>query len=152
MRNRLSTMVAALLLMSAGSLAQDKNPQGAPQQDVPKQTTAATSEFPLTNQVDFGVRGTIFAEGSDQSRFQRYQDLRDGGTIDRIRWGKTTDRYLLKLEGDHLGYRDQRLAGAYNNYGKVKMSLEWNQTPLFFSQDTATLFTILKSSSIVTSS
>ncbi|PYR40633.1 MAG: hypothetical protein DMF93_10515 [Acidobacteria bacterium] len=141
MRNRLSTMVAALLLMSAGALAQDKNPQGAPQQDVPKQTTAATSEFPLTNQVDFGVRGTIFAEGSDQSRFQRYQDLRDGGTIDRIRWGRTTDRYLLKLEGDHLGYRDQRLAGAYNNYGKVKAAFEWNQIPIYYSDTTQSLYT-----------
>ena len=141
MRNRLSTMVAALLLISAGALAQDKNPQGAPQQDVPKQTTAATSEFPLTNQVDFGVRGTIFAEGSDQSRFQRYQDLRDGGTIDRIRWGRTTDRYLLKLEGDHLGYRDQRLAGAYNNYGKVKAAFEWNQIPIYYSDTTRSLYT-----------
>src|SRR5207249_585185 len=28
----------------------------------------------------------------------------------------------------------------YSNYGKVKASFEWNQIPLFFSRDTATLY------------
>jgi MtrB/PioB family decaheme-associated outer membrane protein len=142
MRNRLSTMVAALLLMSAGALAQDANPAEAPQQDVPKATAAATSEFPLTNQIDFGIRDTFFADGSDQARYQRYRDLRDGGTIDRVRWGKTTDAYWFKVEGDHLGYRDQRFAGSYNNFGKVKATFEWNQVPIFYSDTTRSLYAV----------
>src|SRR3982751_3328595 len=124
MRNRLLTRVPALLLVSAGALAQDKDGGGAPQQDVAKAAVATSPEFPLTNEIEFGIRGTIFGSGSDQARFQRYQDFRDGGTIDRFRWGKSTDAYLLKLEGDHLGYRDQRFSGSYNNYGKVKANFE----------------------------
>jgi MtrB/PioB family decaheme-associated outer membrane protein len=139
MRNRLFTLVAALLLVSGGALAQDKDP-GTPQQDVAKTSAATTPEFPLTNQIDFGIRGTIFGDGSDKARFQRYQDLRDGGTIDRFRWGKSTDAYLFKFEADHLGYRDQRFAGSYNNYGKVKASFEWNQIPLYFSDTTHSLY------------
>src|SRR5690348_16683855 len=142
MRNRLSTMVAALLLTSAGALAQDANPAEAPQQDTPKATTAATAEFPLTNQIDFGIRGTFFSDGSDQARYQRYRDLRDGGTIDRVRWSTTNDAYLFKIEGDHLGYRDQRFAGSYNNFGKVKATFEWNQVPIYYSDTTQSLYTV----------
>src|SRR5436189_2697946 len=93
MRNRLSTMVAALLLISGGALAQDTQTIGTAAQDVPKTTATAAaadaaSEFGVTNQIEFGLRGTVFGEGSDKARFQRYQDFRDGGTIDRFRWGK----------------------------------------------------------------
>ncbi len=45
------------------------------------------------------------------------------------------------MQADHVGYRDQRFYGALNDYGKVKVSFEWNQIPLFFSEDTRTLFT-----------
>src|SRR4051794_10007446 len=141
MRNRLFVMVAALLLSSGAATAQDKD-AGGTQPDVAKATSAATSpEFPLTNQIEFGLRGTMFGSGSDQARFQRYQDFRAGGTIDRFRWGKSTDQYLVKVEGDHLGYRDQRFSGSYNNYGKVKANVEWNQIPLYYSDSTQSLYT-----------
>ena len=140
MRTRLSTMVAALLLVPAGAMAQAQDPGGAPQQDVPKAAAAPTAEFPLTNQIDFGIRGTFFGDGSDKARYQRYQDLRDGGTIDLVRWSKTTDAYLFRLEGDHLGYRDQRFAGSYNNYGRVKATFEWNQVPIYYSATTQSLY------------
>jgi len=45
------------------------------------------------------------------------------------------------LQADHVGYRDQRYSASFNDYGRVKTSFEWNQTPLFFSQDTQTLYT-----------
>lgn len=140
MRTRLLATVAALLLVPGAAMAQDESGT-SPQADVGKSAPAATTEFGYTNQIDFGIRGTIFGSGSDQARFQRYQDFRDGGTIDRIRLGKATNTYLLKLEADHLGYRDQRLAASYNNYGKVKANFEWNQIPLFFSDSTQSLYT-----------
>lgn len=145
MRNRLSTMVAALLLISGGALAQDKPAIDAASQDVPKTTAtaavpAAAAEFGPTNQIEFGLRGTVFGAGSDKARFQRYQDFRDGGTIDRFRWAKSTDGYVFKAEADHLGYHDQRFLGSYNNYGKVKASFEWNQIPLYFSDTTRSLY------------
>jgi hypothetical protein len=139
MRNTLLTMVAALLLISAGATAQDKDPGGTTQPAV-AQTTAATGEFGFTNQIDIGVRGTLFGSGADKARFQRYSDFRDGGTIDRFRFGKTTEKYLFKAEADHLGYRDQRFAASYHNYGKVKANVEWNQIPLFYSDSTQSLY------------
>jgi MtrB/PioB family decaheme-associated outer membrane protein len=140
MRNRLSMMVAALLLVSGGAMAQDKDPAGAPQPDLAAAKTASP-EFTGTNQIEFGYRGTIYTANSDEARYQRYQDVRNGATVDKLRWGKTTDRYLFNVEADHLGYRDQRFAGSYNNYGKLKAAFEWNQVPLYFSQTTQSLYT-----------
>ena len=131
---------AALLLWSAGARAQDGNAKPDPQRDTPAAPAAASAEFPLLNQIDIGVRGTAFADGSDQARFQRYRDLRDGGTIDRLRLFKDSDQYRFNVQADHIGYRDQRFFGSFNNYGKVKASFEWNQIPLFYSQDTRTLY------------
>ena len=47
---------------------------------------------------------------------------------------------MFKAEADHLGYRDQRFLGSYNNYGNVKASFEWNQIPLYFSDSTQSLY------------
>ena len=140
MRTRLSTMVAALLLVAGGALAQDQSRTAASQPDV---TAAPPSspEFAGVNQIEFGYRGTMYSTGSDEARRQRYEDLRDGATVDKFRWGRTTDHYLFKVEADHLGYRDQRFAGSYNNYGKVKANFEWNQIPLYFSNTTQSLYT-----------
>ena len=58
-----------------------------------------------------------------------------------FRYANDTDARWFTAQADHVGYRDQRYSASYKNYGKVKASFEWNQIPLFFSQDTATLFT-----------
>jgi MtrB/PioB family decaheme-associated outer membrane protein len=131
-------MVAALLLVGAGARAQES---ASAQQDVVKSSGAgAVPDVDLANQIDFGVRGTSFASGSDQARFNRYQDLRDGGFLDKLRYGKSTEQYRFNVQADHVGYRDQRFSGFYNNYGKVKASFEWNQMPIDFSQTTRTLY------------
>jgi hypothetical protein len=88
---------------------------------------AANPDIPLVNQIEFGIRGTAFGSGSDQARFQRYRDVRDGGTLDRLRIYKDTDAYRYSLQADNVGYRDQRYSASYMNYGKVKASFEWNQ-------------------------
>lgn len=93
------------------------------------------------NQINFGYRLTTFGENSDKARFQRYRDLRDGVTLDLFRLNKTTETYSLEFNGDHVGYRDQGFSGSYNKYGKLKMSLGYNQTPLFYSNSTRTLYT-----------
>ena len=143
MRTRPFVMVAALLLVSAAATAQDKTTgdAAAAQQDVPKTTVAApVPDLPLANQLDFGLRGTLFGSNSDEARYQRYRDLRDGGTIDLFRFATGGDAYSLTLRGDHVGYRDQHFSGAYNNYGKVKATFDWNQTPLFYSDSTRSLY------------
>lgn len=142
MRTNIMGLVAALLLVAGGAAAQDATQSDAAQRDVAKAAAlAATSpDIPLVNQVDVGVRGTMFASGSDHARFQRYRDLRDGGTLERLRISKDTDAYRYDLQADNVGYRDQRFSGSYSNFGTLKMNFEWNQIPLFYSQDTRTLF------------
>jgi MtrB/PioB family decaheme-associated outer membrane protein len=131
MRTKLGVMVAALLLVAAGASAQDVANASAP---------AAGSEFVPVNQIDIGLRGTIFGTNSDQARFQRYRDLRDGGTLDLFRFTKATPQYKLNLDADHLGYRDQRYSASYDNFGRVKASFEFNQTPLYYSNSTQSLY------------
>src|SRR5712692_3167546 len=113
---------------------------GSVQSQVPAATTVGP-DLGSSNFVDFGLRGTSFGTGSDKARFQRYRDLRNGPTLDVLRYASETDSRLFNVQADHVGYRDQRYSASYNNYGKLKVSFEWNQVPLFFSQDTATLYT-----------
>ena len=141
MRTTLINMAAALLLIPAGAAAQDATKTTDPgQQDTPKTSAATIPDIPFANQIDFGIRGTAFGTGSDEARFQRYRDVRDGGFLDRFRMFKDTDAYRYSLQADNVGYRDERFSAAYNRYGKVKASFEWNQIPLFYSQDTRTLY------------
>ncbi len=139
MRTKSLALVAALLL-SAGAAAQEAQSIDAAAQDVLKAATTTNPDIAPVNQIDFGIRGTVFGAGSDQARFQRYRDTRDGGTLDRLRIWKDTDAYRYNLQADHVGYRDQRFSASYSNYGKVKASFEWNQVPLFYSQETRTLY------------
>lgn len=138
MRNRLFVMVGALLLISAGAGAQNSPAAG---QGAPKPEAGATSlpSAGFVNQIDFGVRGTTFDTGSDKARFERYRDLRNGGTLDLFRFDRTTAEWKASLSADHLGYRDESFTASYNRFGKVKMSFTWNQVPLFYSQSTRSL-------------
>jgi MtrB/PioB family decaheme-associated outer membrane protein len=138
MRNRLFVTVAALLLITASARAQEVS--GTEPGQTPTTAVTTGSDFPLVNQLDFGIRGTLFSDNSDRARFQRYRDVRDGGTVDLFRFTQETPRSVFKLEGDHVGYRDQRFFGSFNHYGKVKATFEWNQVPLFYSEDTRTLY------------
>jgi MtrB/PioB family decaheme-associated outer membrane protein len=124
MRTRLTGMVAALLLASAAAAAQ-QNEAG-----------------PLTErQIDIGVRGTAYDAGSDEARYQRYRDLRDGVTVDFFRYLKEGDGWQFSASANHLGYRDQRAAASFTRFGKVKAAFAWDQLPLFYSGTTRTLFT-----------
>lgn len=145
MRTKSLVMVAAVLLTAAGARAQDTNATATqtptPTQDVPKVSAPAPAEFAPINEIEFGLRGTSFGTNSDKARFQRYQDLRDGGTLDRFRYFKGTNSYDVNLQADHVGYRDQRFFGSYNNFGNVKVTFQYDQTPLFYSDSVKTLYT-----------
>src|SRR5215831_10183374 len=111
MRTTWLSMAAALLLTASGAMAQ-QNENASSASDTATQANIAPAaqggDIPFLNQVDFGVRGTFYGDGSDEARYQRYRDLRDGGTIDLLRMFKETDKYQLSIRGDHIGYRDQR--------------------------------------------
>ena len=140
MRTRAFATVAALLLLAGPAAAQQDGTGSGAGQAAAKAETSANREFGPANQIDFGVRGTIFGSNSDEARYQRYRDLRDGGTVDRFRLFKDTDAFRYNLQADHIGYDDQRFSAGYNKYGKVKMNFEWNQVPLFYSNSTQTLY------------
>jgi MtrB/PioB family decaheme-associated outer membrane protein len=140
MRTKSLAVAAAFLLASGGAAAQDASTTANAQPDVVKTAAPPAPDVPLVNQIDFGLRGTLFGSDSDPARFQRYRDVRDGGMIDRLRLSKDTNEYRYSVQADHIGYRDQRFSASYSNFGKVKASFEWNQIPLFYSQDTRTLY------------
>ena len=100
------------------------------------QTPGETSSF-----VNVGVGGTTFAGGSDEARFQRYRDLRSPSALDGLLFKKDNDSRRFALGADHVGYRDQRYSASLNQYGRLKVSFDWNQIPLFFNENTRTLFT-----------
>src|SRR5437868_2175377 len=110
MRTRFLSVVASVLLVPAAAAAQDQT-QAAP-----------VSDIPYINQIDFGIRGTAYGEGSDQARFQRYRDVRSGPTVDYLHIIKETNRYSAVLRGEHLGFGDQRITGTYHNFGTLKAS------------------------------
>jgi MtrB/PioB family decaheme-associated outer membrane protein len=136
---RLWPTFAVMLLVPAALLAQDVAPPST-QPQAPA-TTMVVPDLGSSSFVDVGLRGTSFGSGSDEARFQRYRDLRNGPTLDVFRYLNETDSRAFKVQAGHVGYRDQRYSALYDNYGKLKVSFEWNQIPLFYSQDTATLFT-----------
>jgi MtrB/PioB family decaheme-associated outer membrane protein len=142
MRTKYFSVFAALLLTAAGAWAADDE-QGTPvvKGDVAKTEAPATGEFRLPNQIDFGLRGTFFGDNADKARYQRYQDLRDGATVDFFRFAKQTPNLFFNAEANHVGYRDQRFFADFNQYGKVKATFNYDQTPLFFSDTTRTLYT-----------
>jgi MtrB/PioB family decaheme-associated outer membrane protein len=106
-------------------------------------TPAAASSAPQTdeNYADFSARGTVYTPGSDQGLAQRYRDLRGGGTLEFLRWSKDSDTRWWSVQADHTGYRDQRYSAAIDNFGKVRAWFQFNEIPLYFSQQTQTLFT-----------
>jgi MtrB/PioB family decaheme-associated outer membrane protein len=138
-RHRL-IITAACLLIAAAAVAQETPKGDAVQPDAPKAAAAPTPDAPLDNQADFGIRGTMFGDGSDQARFERYRDLRNGPFLDRLRINKETDTFRYSVQADNVGYRDQRFSAAYENFGTLKINAEWNQIPLFYSQTTSTLY------------
>jgi len=128
-----SWLAAAFALYAIPCLAQATAPTPAP-------STSPEPGETTENIADFTVRGTGFTDGSDQARFMRYRDLRNGGTLDFLRFTKSTDAHMYNLQADHLGYRDTRVSASVNSFGRVKASFEFNQIPLFFSDTTKTLF------------
>ena len=82
-----------------------------------------------------------YSDESDEARYQRYRDLRNGAFLEGVRWGKNDDTRYWDVRATHVGYRDQQYAANYNNFGKLKASFDFNQIPLFFSQDTRTAYT-----------
>jgi MtrB/PioB family decaheme-associated outer membrane protein len=130
-------LVIATSLLAAGANAQQNTPPPEPDEN------PGLSQLAGLGQVDFGFRGTAYADNSDEALYQRYRDLRNGPFAEAFRWGTADDHRFWDVRATHIGYRDQQYAANYNNFGKLKASVEWNQIPLFFSETTRTAYTTL---------
>ena len=137
-----------LLLQAVYAQAQTppQNPPQPPTATPAVQTPApappdVTSTSAFGGQIDVGLRGTIYTDNSDEARYQRYRDLRNGAVADYFRASKETNTWSFHVQGDHIGYRDQRYFADLRRPGKMHLTFEFNQIPLFYSHDTATPFT-----------
>ncbi len=129
MRTQTAPVLAALILAIASTASAQGNTAPAPAAD-------ATASTPRAGEAEFG--GRVSGISGDAARFQKYRDLRDGPTLDRVRYERSRERWEFKAALDHLGYRDQRYSAGFNQYGKLKASFQWDGIPLFYSTDTRT--------------
>jgi MtrB/PioB family decaheme-associated outer membrane protein len=156
MRTRTTILIGALLASSAAlAAAQDKaatSPNASAQAAVaaPAQgasTARSTPDTPAPSgpklgTIDFGFRGA--SVDGDASRYYRFKDWRDGGYLSGLRFEKVSETTLWHAEANNVGYRDQRYFGEFQSIGKLKVNGEWNEIPLFISDDTKTLYTVSK--------
>jgi MtrB/PioB family decaheme-associated outer membrane protein len=131
---RVALACASWLVIAYPAAAQQNTPAPEPDQNTGVSTLANLG------QVDFGFRGTFYSEDSDEARYQRYRDLRNGVFGENFRWGNVDDQAAWDVRATHVGYRDQQYAANYARFGRLKASFEFNQIPLFFSQDTRTAY------------
>jgi MtrB/PioB family decaheme-associated outer membrane protein len=125
MRRREWLMLAALAALHA--------PQALAQTTPASQTPASAQSglAPVVGEIDFGAQIT---GGLDEvGRFQRFEDRRSGATLQRLRYARNRETWAFTARMDHVGYRDQRYFASFDQYGRVKASFEWTQTPLWAS-------------------
>ena len=156
MRTRTMILTGALLASSAAvaaaqdraatsPAASDQTVVAAPTQGAPTSKPAAdipVAAAPRLGTIDFGFRGSNV--DGDSSRYYRFKDWRDGGYLSGLRFEKVTDTTLWHAEAHNVGYRDQRYFGEFQSIGKITVNGEWNEIPLFISDDTRTLYTVSK--------
>ena len=103
MRRTHSLFVAVTFLLAPGVVAAQQT--GGAQTTQPAPTTAATDNADITTANFFEViaRGTHFSSGSDEARFERYRDLRNGGTLDVFRYNQENQTRHFTVRADHVG-------------------------------------------------
>jgi MtrB/PioB family decaheme-associated outer membrane protein len=104
-----------------------------------QQATAGEPAIATAGAVDFGVRLNSIA--GDEARNQRYRDLRNGPTVDRLRYSRDAGTWVFSGGADHAGYRDQRYFGQYRRAGNIKLNFLWDEIPQFNSAVTSTPYT-----------
>ncbi len=117
---------AALLLLASASVA------GA------QQKAAAPAKAPAWDQTwELGFRSTTTT--GDEARYQRYQDLKSG-LASKIGIGKETDASAFDFSAGNVGNDDQFYSINYNQFGKLKISLDYTGQPLNYAYNTKTAY------------
>src|SRR5262245_52373198 len=71
----------------------------------------------MPNEVVFGAR---LNSTPDMGRFMRYEDLRSGPLLERLRVSRERDTWTFDAAIRNLGYRDQGYRAEFNRYGTLK--------------------------------
>jgi len=122
MRNHMIS--AALLLLASAGVASAQ------------QKAAAPAKGPAIEQSwELGFRGTSVT--GDEYRYQRYSDL-SNGLSSKINIGRSSDASMFDFSAANVGYNDQAYAFKYNQFGKMKFSLEFTGQPLNYANNTLT--------------
>src|SRR5688572_7424160 len=92
-------LLSAILLVPPAA-AQSPAPRPPAPPGAPALPPASVGE------IDFCLR--VSGVSGDPARYQRFRDLRDGPTLDRLRYDRDTAGWKFQAAMDHAGYRDQR--------------------------------------------
>ena len=118
---------------------QAPKPAPTPPADAPQAAAEDEENTGWVGFIDVGVRGTSI--DGDPSRFERYRDLGDGLFMESLRLSREANGWIFDLAGDHVGRRDQRIAGTAVDPGRFSATFMWDQIPMILSRSTRTLFT-----------
>lgn len=129
----------AAVLATAPAFAQDQAPDKPQNQATPAVPAVAATPIAVSGSADFSLRSTNVK--GDAARFQRFRDGSSGGYIDGFRLSTEGANWLFRGNADHAGRLDQRYEAEYRRAGKFRALFTWDQIPLFFSNDTRTLYT-----------
>jgi len=102
------------------------------------QSPASSSELRVRpDEIVFGAR---LNSTPTLGRFMRYDDLRSGPLLERLRVSRDRDAWTFDAEARNVGYRDQSYRAEFNRYGRLKGSFDFNQVPLWFGNVERTPF------------
>ena len=118
--------------------SQEPPPQPAGSPPVTTDTAAGAGDA-WTGTFDLGIRGSSVT--GDAGRFERYRDLGDGVFLENVRVNRELERWLVNLQAEHVGRRDQRYTGSLVQPGELRAFVMWDQIPMLLSRNTRTLFT-----------
>src|ERR687898_3461000 len=100
MRRHCCMLLCLPLLLAPEAVAQT-NPPG---QQPPQPAVAPAPVSPRVGLVDFGVR--VNGSSGDPALLQEFRDLRDGPTINTLRYVRRSDAWEFNTAFDNVGYRD----------------------------------------------
>jgi MtrB/PioB family decaheme-associated outer membrane protein len=124
---RLPTLAALAVLVAAlaSPARAQAQAQAAPAPAAPSPGDPQVSP----DEVVFGLR---LNSTPTVGRFMRFDDLRSGPTLERLRFSRERDAWAFRADVRNLGYRDQRYSADFDRFGKLKASFDYSQVPLWF--------------------
>lgn len=127
---RPSLMAFGFCAIAAAAAAQAQTPQ--------QPATAVTPGSLDRVSIDFGAQLT--GTDPDPARYHRYRDLRSGPLVNLFLADHQRETWGFKASAQRVGFRDQRYSVAFDRFGKVEASFDFDGVPQYLSRQAATLW------------